>query len=103
MPEEWIAPTLVLEPSLDDDLMREEIFGPVLPIVSVSGVEEAIEVTNQVCDQPLALYIYSEDQSVIERYLTCCTSGGASVNSGFEHMTSQALPFGGVGTSGMGS
>lgn len=72
----WLCPTLILNPSLDEPLMRSEIFGPVLPILAVRDVEEAIAITHRICAQPLALYVYAEEEAVIERYLGACTSGG---------------------------
>jgi len=99
----FVPPTLVLNPTLGDTLMTEEIFGPVLPILQVGGEEEAIQIIHQVCDRPLALYVYAEDQAVVEKVLSRTSSGGVAVNSSMEQLILQELPFGGVGESGMGA
>uniref|UniRef100_A0A7S3PFX9 Aldehyde dehydrogenase domain-containing protein n=1 Tax=Aplanochytrium stocchinoi TaxID=215587 RepID=A0A7S3PFX9_9STRA len=99
----FVDPTVIDEPGMNDSVLREEIFGPVLPIVTVSGVQEAIKRVNNICDHPLALYIYAEDQATIDTFLNGTTSGGVCVNSCIEHIGNSALPFGGVGESGMGA
>merc|ERR1712176_493599 len=88
---------------MNDTVMTEEIFGPVLPIIEVRDVHEAAERVNSICDHPLALYIYSEDQNTTETFLNNTTSGGVCVNSCVEHIGDNNLPFGGVGESGMGA
>ena len=98
----YIAPTIIKVPNIDEPLMREEIFGPVLPIMVVDSVEDAIRKTNTICSQPLALYMFADDEDTIESYLRGTQSGGVCINSAFEHQTSKDLPFGGVGESGMG-
>ena len=98
----YIAPTLVKVPDIDEPLMCEEIFGPVLPVLVVDGVEDAIRQTNAVCSQPLALYMFADDEDTIETYLRGTQSGGVCINSAMEHQTAKDLPFGGVGESGMG-
>lgn len=99
----YIAPTIVKVPSIHEPLMKEEIFGPVLPILVVNDVNDAIKKTNQICDHPLALYIFSEDDQVIDTYLRNTTSGGVSINTAMEHQQAKDMPFGGVGESGMGA
>jgi len=99
----YMPPTVVRNANIDEPLLKEEIFGPVLPIVPVSSVQEAVERVNTVCDQPLALYIYSEDKGSIEYILDHTASGGVAVNTSVEHLMNPNLPFGGVGTSGHGA
>lgn len=98
----FLEPTIIDSPSYDDSILKEEIFGPVLPIVEVSSVEEAAEKVNLVCGTPLALYVFAEDQKVIDYFLSNTTSGGVCVNTTLEHNSNHNLPFGGIGDSGMG-
>jgi aldehyde dehydrogenase (NAD+) len=100
--QNYIAPTLLDEPSLDSAVMRDEIFGPILPIISFSEVADALEIINS-RPKPLALYVFSEDRTFVDNVLSNTTSGGATVNHGWIHLAVPELPFGGVGPSGMGS
>lgn len=93
--------TLVLDPPEDLALMREEIFGPVLPVVPYDRVEEAIDFVNE-GERPLALYVFSKDDGVAEEVLLRTTSGGACVNTAAVHGALPSLPFGGSGQSGYG-
>ncbi|XP_012679554.1 aldehyde dehydrogenase family 3 member A2-like [Clupea harengus] len=97
----YIAPTVLRDVSPHARLMQEEIFGPVLPIVPISGVDEAIRFIND-REKPLALYVFSQDKKVIKRMLSETSSGGVTVNDVIMHYTINSLPFGGVGNSGMG-
>eukprot|EP01065_Artemidia_motanka_P022889 TRINITY_DN2713_c0_g1_i1.p1 TRINITY_DN2713_c0_g1~~TRINITY_DN2713_c0_g1_i1.p1 ORF type:complete len:515 (+),score=203.18 TRINITY_DN2713_c0_g1_i1:64-1608(+) len=99
----YFPPTLVRGPRFDEPLMKEEIFGPVLPIVPVASIDEAIQRVNAVCDRPLALYVFAEDKQVVQKVLDATTSGGVAVNTALEHLGNVHLPFGGVGGSGYGS
>lgn len=101
--DHYIPPTIVLNPQLGEPLMTEEIFGPVLAVVVVDSIDEALETVHAVCAKPLALYVYSEDKKAIDHVLDNTLSGGVAVNSSMEHILNPNLPFGGVGTSGMGS
>ena len=96
------APTLVLEPGDDASLMQEEIFGPILPIRSVASVDAAIAAVNR-RERPLALYPFSDDRASVERILRGTLAGGVTVNDTLLHFGVDALPFGGVGASGMGA
>uniref|UniRef100_H2ZTZ0 Aldehyde dehydrogenase family 3 member A2 n=1 Tax=Latimeria chalumnae TaxID=7897 RepID=H2ZTZ0_LATCH len=98
----YIAPTVLTEVSPDSKVMQEEIFGPLLPIVNVSGVDEAIRFINQ-REKPLALYVFSHDKKVIKKMIAETSSGGVTANDVILHYIVSALPFGGVGNSGMGS
>jgi coniferyl-aldehyde dehydrogenase len=93
--------TLVVDPPDDLKLMREEIFGPVLPIVSYRSLDDAIAYVNE-RERPLALYVFTDDATVADRVLSSTTSGGACVNSIATHAALPSLPFGGIGMSGMG-
>ena len=99
--ERFVAPTIVLDPSVDDPIMNEEIFGPILPIVSVETLEDALRLGNK-HGCPLASYVYSTNQSTINRVLTSIRSGGACVNQCLFHFVNDNLPFGGRGGSGIG-
>lgn len=95
-------PTLVLEPGDDARVMQEEIFGPILPIRSVRSVDEAIAYINA-HDRPLALYPFSHDRAEVEKILRSTLAGGVTVNDTVLHFGINALPFGGIGPSGMGA
>ncbi|KAG7254741.1 hypothetical protein CRUP_033263 [Coryphaenoides rupestris] len=97
----YIAPTILRDVKVESKVMQEEIFGPVLPIITVSGVDEAIQFINE-REKPLALYIFSHDKKLIKRVIAETSSGGVLANDCLVHCTISALPFGGVGSSGMG-
>ncbi|XP_048017040.1 aldehyde dehydrogenase family 3 member A2 [Megalobrama amblycephala] len=97
----YIAPTVLRDVLPHFKIMQEEIFGPLLPIVTVNDLSEAIHFINT-REKPLALYVFSSDKTVIKRMLTETTSGGVTVNDVLMHYTVDTLPFGGVGNSGMG-
>jgi aldehyde dehydrogenase (NAD+) len=98
----YLAPTIVVDPDVDSGLMQEEIFGPVLPVLAVDSIEDAIAFIND-RPKPLALYIYSRSKEIADRVLSRTSSGGACVNHSVVHILPDTLPFGGVGPSGMGS
>jgi coniferyl-aldehyde dehydrogenase len=97
-----IPPTLIIEPTDDMKVMKEEIFGPVLPVKSYSSVDDAIAYVNG-RDRPLGLYYFGADTDERESVLARTTSGGVTVNDVIFHVAQEDLPFGGVGPSGMGS
>ncbi len=97
-----IAPTLIIDPTDDMKVMQEEIFGPVLPVKTYNGVDEAIAYVNA-HDRPLGLYYFGDDAAEREKVLSATTSGGVTVNDVIFHIAQEELPFGGVGPSGMGS
>eukprot|EP00514_Thraustochytrium_sp_LLF1b_P011247 CAMPEP_0184548718 /NCGR_PEP_ID=MMETSP0199_2-20130426/6369_1 /TAXON_ID=1112570 /ORGANISM="Thraustochytrium sp., Strain LLF1b" /LENGTH=494 /DNA_ID=CAMNT_0026943353 /DNA_START=65 /DNA_END=1549 /DNA_ORIENTATION=+ len=99
----FVPPTIIDGPSLDDEVMKEEIFGPVLPIRTFTTLKEAVEEVNNVCREPLALYVFSSSKKNIEYVLSHTQSGGVSINSVLEQVSNPNLPFGGFGESGMGS
>ncbi len=95
----FIEPTIV-EAAWDDALMEEEIFGPILPVLSYNELNRAVKQVKKL-PKPLALYVFSKEKSVEEKVLTAIPFGGASVNDTLVHVSSPYLPFGGVGSSGM--
>ena len=97
-----IPPTLILHPNPTLGVMQEEIFGPILPVMSYEKIEEAIEFV-QYRARPLALYLFTEKTRERERILRETVSGGVAVNEVLFHCVCETLPFGGVGASGMGS
>lgn len=101
-PHHKIPPTLVLNPTDDMQIMKEEIFGPVLPIKTYSDVSETVDYINSK-DRPLGLYYFGEDSKEKDYVLNNTTSGGVTVNDVISHIQMEDLPFGGVGPSGMGS
>jgi len=99
--ERYIAPTILTNVSLDTKLMSEEIFGPLLPVIPVDDIAEAISFV-RARPHPLALYVFSENDRVIDRVVGETSAGGVTVNGTLLHLTNPNLPFGGVGESGMG-
>ncbi|HEY3821705.1 MAG TPA: coniferyl aldehyde dehydrogenase [Polyangiaceae bacterium] len=97
-----LAPTLVIDPTEEMAVMQEEIFGPVLPIVTYQSLDEAIDYVNE-HPRPLALYFFSHDKQATERVLNETISGGVTVNETMLHVAQDDLPFGGIGPSGMGA
>ncbi len=97
-----IEPTLLDEVSLDASIMQEEIFGPLLPILSFEDVGEAVAHINA-RPKPLALYVYSQDTQRIESLIARTSSGGVCVNQCMMHFAHGNLPFGGVNNSGLGN
>ena len=96
-----LAPHIVLGLTEDMTIMRDEIFGPLLPIKPYRDPEEVIEYVHS-HDRPLALYPFTKDQRLIERYITRIISGSVGVNEAIVQVGQHDLPFGGVGASGMG-
>jgi coniferyl-aldehyde dehydrogenase len=101
-PYRKIPPTLVLNPTDDMAIMKDEIFGPLLPVKTYADVGEAIGYVND-HPRPLGLYYFGADAAEEERVLTRTTSGGVSVNDVIMHVSMEDLPFGGVGPAGMGA
>ncbi len=98
----YIAPTVLRNVAPDAPAMRDEIFGPILPVIGVKDMEQAIAFVNA-RPKPLALYLFSSDPLVQECVLERTTSGGVTVNHALLHLAQPSLPFGGVGASGMGA
>ncbi len=97
-----ISPTILNNISFQDEIMKNEIFGPLLPIISFTDLNQAIHKVKE-RPKPLSFYIYSKNRKTIEKLLTEISFGGGAVNDSLMHITNSNLPFGGVGFSGMGS
>jgi aldehyde dehydrogenase (NAD+) len=100
--DRYVAPTVLREVSPGSDVMGEEIFGPVLPVLPVGSIDEAVAFVNA-RDKPLALYLFTRSREVEEDVLARTSSGGVCVNGTILQLASPNLPFGGVGASGMGA
>jgi len=100
--QRWIEPTLLDDVTWDDAIMQEEIFGPLLPILTFQTIEEAIR-TVQANEKPLALYLFAEDERVQQQMLAQVSFGGGCINDTIMHIANPHLPFGGVGQSGIGA
>lgn len=100
--ERFISPTILIDVKPTDPIMQEEIFGPVLPILNVNDANEAISFINT-REKPLALYVFSDDLEVADLFLKNTSSGNVLVNDTILHFSVPSLPFGGVGSSGIGS
>ncbi len=98
----YIEPTLVQTCTKPTAIMDNEIFGPILPIIAVDDISEALAYIND-HDKPLALYVFSNKRATIERVIESTSSGGVCVNHAVVQVGVGSLPFGGVGASGMGS
>ena len=98
----FISPTVLQNVSFDDEIMDDEIFGPILPIISFTDIDEVIKQVKQ-RPKPLACYIYSNNKKKINKLLKEISFGGGAVNDSLIHLANSNLPFGGVGFSGIGS
>ena len=98
----YLAPTVLHGVKPDAAVMAEEIFGPILPVISVADVDEAIRFVNG-RDTPLALYAFSSNDRTLERIVEHTSAGGVALNHVVLHVLAPELPFGGVGPSGMGA
>lgn len=93
--------TIIKNPELDSLIMQEEIFGPILPIITYKNIDEAFDFI-KARPKPLALYLFTDDRQLQKRVVTELTYGGGCINDTIMHLASHTLPFGGVGNSGMG-
>jgi aldehyde dehydrogenase (NAD+) len=100
--ERYIAPTVVDHVSLEDSVMQEEIFGPILPMIEYTDIAEAIALINS-RPKPLALYLFSQNKNLQKRVLQETSSGGVCINDTVMQVGVSSLPFGGVGDSGIGN
>ena len=102
-PEEHrISPTLLCPASWQEKAMQEEIFGPILPILTYDSLDEILDLIGN-RPHPLALYFFSENKKAIRRVLRCCPFGGGCINDTIIHLATCHMGFGGVGNSGMGA
>ncbi len=97
-----LSPAILTEPDLQSALMTDEIFGPLLPVIAVQNMQEAIDFVQE-RPNPLALYIFSNNKHNIRNIITQISAGGVTINDTIMHFINNKLPFGGVGNSGMGS
>ncbi len=99
--ERYIAPTVIDNVSLEDAIMKEEIFGPLLPVLTYDDIEQPLCIINSM-PRPLALYLFTNSRKIEKRVLERTHFGGGCINDTVSHVGSTALPFGGIGDSGMG-
>ncbi|HDF0764604.1 TPA: aldehyde dehydrogenase [Staphylococcus aureus] len=99
--ERYIESTLLDHVTSDSAIMQEEIFGPILPILTYQSLDEAIAFIHQ-RPKPLSLYLFSEDENATQRVINELSFGGGAINDTLMHLANPKLPFGGVGASGMG-
>ncbi|MDI1255349.1 MAG: aldehyde dehydrogenase [Flavobacterium sp.] len=100
--EKYIAPTLIDETDLDSDLMKGEIFGPILPILTYDNQTDLKKIISRY-EKPLSLYVFTEDTFFAETIIRNFSFGGGCINDTIIHFSNKRLPFGGVGNSGMGA
>lgn len=100
--EKYIAPTVVLNPSFDSPLMQEEIFGPIIPVISFSGRSDMLDFISK-RPKPLAAYVFTQDKEFEQKAIENISAGSMCINDTQMFMANAELPFGGVGASGMGS
>ncbi|MFI5156341.1 MAG: aldehyde dehydrogenase [Chitinophagales bacterium] len=98
----FISPTIILNPALDSGLMSEEIFGPILPVVSFRTMDDAKKII-RLNPNPLSLYVFTSDQSKEKAWIEQIPFGGGCINNAAWQFTNPHLPFGGIGQSGMGA
>ena len=97
-----MLPVALDQVDLNSRVMQEEIFGPILPVISYQTLEQAVKIIRS-RPKPLALYVFTKDRSVWKQVLRQCQSGGCAINDVVLHLTNSRMPFGGVGESGLGN
>lgn len=101
--DKYVEPTIIADVKMDSKLMTEEIFGPLLPVVAYTNVDDIITLINsETLQKPLALYIFSKDRKMIDKVIEQVPSGGVIVNDTIFHVMNAYIPFGGIGNSGQG-
>ncbi len=98
----YIAPTVISEPNIDSEIMKAEIFGPLLPVISYES-EHDLENRIRKYEKPLSLYVFTENKSFAEKMIAKFSFGGGCINDTIVHFSNNRLPFGGVGNSGQGA
>lgn len=98
----YMAPTIMKDVTWDDEVMKDEIFGPIMPVLAYENIENVIEIINNK-PKPLAFYVFSESESVQAYLMDQIPFGGGCINDTILHVAVQELPFGGVGASGIGA
>jgi aldehyde dehydrogenase (NAD+) len=97
----YVSPTILRDVKPDDPIMQEEVFGPVLPVIDFENFEEIYKIIEQ-CPKPLATYIFSTSKKTVNEFMMKTQSGSAGINETVMQIASPYLPYGGVGSSGMG-
>ncbi|MDR6969357.1 aldehyde dehydrogenase (NAD+) [Flavobacterium arsenatis] len=100
--ENYLSPTLIDEPNLESAVMKDEIFGPILPILSYNSNDDLKRIISK-SEKPLSLYVFTEDNAFAEKIIQQYSFGGGCVNDTVVHFSNRRLPFGGVGNSGIGA
>ncbi|HEY5561567.1 MAG TPA: aldehyde dehydrogenase [Clostridiaceae bacterium] len=98
----FISPTIIDGINVDSKIMKEEIFGPILPVITYKDIHEVLDIVRR-NRYPLALYLYTKNKDIENFILENIEFGGGCINNGLVHLANSTLPFGGVGNSGMGS
>lgn len=101
--DRYIAPTVLKNVTVNDRVMTEEIFGPVLPVLEYTHFDEIYDIVSKLPQHPLACYIFSQSNAVQQELISRIQFGGGCVNHCVQHIINNNLPFGGVGNSGIGS
>ena len=101
--QRYIAPTVMDDVELSDDIMQAEIFGPVLPVLGFSDLQNMLSIIRSLPSHPLAAYIFTENKSTQQLLVEQIQAGGIAINHCVQHIANPYLPFGGVGESGMGT
>jgi aldehyde dehydrogenase (NAD+) len=101
--DKFISPTIICDPSMDSRLMKEELFGPILPIVSFKTKEEAISLINGLKGIPLAIYVFTKSKHYYESIMKSCPAGSFTRNDALLQLVIKDFPFGGLGSSGIGT
>ena len=99
----YMEPTLIGDVRMDSKMMKEELFGPILPIIRINSIDEALGILKRPgMEKPLTMYIFGKNRKVIDRIIAEVPSGGVLVNDTLFHFANSFIPFGGVGPSGLG-
>ena len=98
----YVSPTVIDEPKLNSEVMKDEIFGPILPVISYMNDRE-IESIVSTYDKPLSFYVFSTNSSRAKKWMQMFSFGGGAINDTLIHFANHKLPFGGVGNSGIGA
>ncbi|MDQ6888944.1 MAG: aldehyde dehydrogenase [Bacteroidota bacterium] len=98
----YIEPTLLINISLENDVMKEEIFGPILPVLVFTTTDEAMQMVNQ-NENPLSFYLFTKNKNTEEEWMQKVSFGGGCINNTVWHFTNENMPFGGIGNSGLGA
>lgn len=100
--QRYFSPTVMKNVSFEDKVMQDEIFGPILPIISYASLDDAIRKIKQL-PKPLSCYLFTREQEIKDRVMRELSFGGGAINDTIMHITNSSLPFGGVGSSGIGN